>query len=156
MPNEPEVAEASKTIDGKSVCKIRFYRDNEVGLQIELQSNTNWHFLSNKDDATIKIGGVKCFKPKQQEIEGVPGYFWSQNVFEYGGFPNLNILLAENLNNNEVVTFKFGFLPISNEKTVDWIKKFKEQVKILYLTYCKPINHTIEINSKTIENETHD
>jgi hypothetical protein len=44
---------------------------------------------------------------------------------------------------------------MSDKAIVDWIAKLKEQVKAIYLTYYKPYECELIINTQTVETEPH-
>src|ERR1017187_5624911 len=134
--NIPVVANEPQTqhINGRQILKASIKRNNIVGLQIELQSCEDWSFLSDKHMRTI--GNIPCYFPAQETLDGVKGYFVASNVHIYNNLPNLQLLLARDIKNG--VKFNFGMIPMSDSKVLEWLALFKEQVKVLYLTYLKP------------------
>ncbi|MEK6878428.1 MAG: hypothetical protein AABY22_02410 [Nanoarchaeota archaeon] len=143
---------AKDGLNKKILLEITVSRDSQ-GLKIYLKSIQNWGAFIQENSGEVEIGKVKCFLSKTGGVEGVPGYFIASDVFEYNEYPNMNMLLAKNINNG--VKFDFWAFPMSENKVKDWIDKFKKQTKILYLTYCKKLNITTIITTHTVEEENH-
>lgn len=145
----------AKEVSGVKILFINVLRTAERGLQIKLQSQERFWKLFRRDlNETVTIGRVKCYLPKQDELPGVPGYFAAQDTFDFEQHPNLNMLLAKDIEDG--VTFDFGAYPISDKKIVSWIDMLKKQVKIIYLTYLKPRDVRVIVSSQTVEQEEHD
>lgn len=150
------VPTAATTISkaGKKILDLEINRDPEKGLVIKITSPISWKALRHKNNRSITIGGVKCFYPAVDRIDGAAARFVADNVYEYDSQPNMALLLAENLSNG--VTFNFGLFPISEDKIKDWVNKFKQEAKLVYLTCIKAYSVRLVITSKTIETENHD
>lgn len=151
-----EIINETKSVSGVKLLDLQVQRNADSRLRITLQSSPElWAFLRHESGQKINIGGVKCFRPKNDQLQGVRGYFIPDgNVFETEEGPNLNLLLAVDIDKG--ITFDFGQFPISESRMRDWIAKFKEQVKIIYLTYIKPIDVRVTFNTQTVESEFHD
>lgn len=143
----------SKTIDKCPLIDLKINKNTEEGLRITLSSPVNWDFLAQKGQSVFKLGGVPCYRPRQETLRDVNGFFVSDNVYEYNDYPNLNLLLATGIKNG--VTFDFGVFPISESKIRNWAVKFKEQVKMIYLTHAKPVYLHVKISTQTVEDEIH-
>ena len=148
-----EIVKSNKKVIANTV----FSSSAEKGLEIFIQSDINFACLADKSAGIMTIGGVKCFIPRAgngTQIPGVPGYFSTEKtVFQLEGYINLSLLLAEKLKDG--VKFNFGTFPISPEKLQEYSTSFKQQIKIFYLTYCKPISVETTITAETIEKESH-
>lgn len=159
----PEI-ETTKSVEAKDskgrkiiLFDIEVYRTVSKGFQINVKSERDWSFLARKNEnRTAMLGGVKCFLPKQDYLEGVDGYFMvgDNSSYDYDNRPNLGLLLACNL--KEGVSFNFGHFPIAKERIETWVNEFKKRVKNLYLTYCNDVGIRFRITSETIETECHD
>jgi len=150
------MAENKKTLE---LCKLTISSSPERGFEIFLQSEYDFNKLfAAKGDKTFNLGGVKCGIPRNgdgYQLQGVRGYFNTHSeTFEYEGFLNLSLLLAKDIKNG--VTFNFGVFPISQEKIQQYAENFKQQVKMIYLTYMKTIKYSVVFNTVTIEEEQHD
>lgn len=150
--------EANKTtqivkMEGKKLVELAIRRDDS-GFQIYIQSPMSWKLFCSPDDRVFTLAGVSCSRPRDERLANINGAFTTNPNFEYDGYPNLSILLAKNINSG--VTFNFGIFPISNKKVQEWIHNFHEQVKTLYLSYCKPVNTRVIFTTATIEPEIHD
>ncbi len=156
MPEENPNPQNLKKIDGKIILEeLEVERNPETGLNIKIKCPLNLKFLSTEEHiGGFKFARVDCSYPKKETLQGIPGRFYTDTVLEYDNEPNLSFFLAKNL--KEGVTFNFGLFPISDEKLLNWIKKFKIQTKIIYLTYCKPFKVRVRFSSETIESEIHD
>ena len=67
---------------------------------------------------------------------------------------NLSMLLARDLKSG--VTFNFGVMPIGEEKIAEYLATFKNQVKMIYLSYMKPVSISMVISTETVEREAFD
>jgi len=143
----------ARSVSGQSVLTLIITRNSTVGLQIELSSPIDWRFLYSPNGKILNVGGVKCFQPRTDRVPEVDSRFYTDDVYEYDGNPNLIMLLAQDIKNG--VTFNFGHMPISPEKTNQWAERLYQDVKILYLKYCKPFQMKVRITTETIENEEH-
>lgn len=152
MENQNTGISVEKKIDETRILSLRFKRTNS-GIEIQIQSNVDWGFLGNPK-RKFNLAGVECAAPMSLQQEGVNSYFSPDQTFSYEGMPNLTMLLATNIRSG--VKFVFPTMPISDEKIKMWTENFKEDVKILYLTFCKPVDISVEINSRTVEREIHD
>ena len=144
----------TKKIEGKKIISGEARRNQEGWLEIKLQSPIDWKVFRRTNRDTFRIGNVECYYPKSDTYPGLKSYFYSDNVFEYNDYPNLNLILAKEIDKR--VTFVFNSFPISDQKIRNWAQRFNEQVKILYLSYCKPIVISFVISSETVEREFHD
>jgi hypothetical protein len=143
-----------KPVDNCNRCKIvnmGVKRDND-GLKISLQSPINFKILQKKE--RFNLGGIVCFAPRQQNVDGLDSVFSTEQSYQVDGLPNLTMLLAENLKSG--VTFQFPPMPISDTKIKEWMEQFKKDAKVLFLTYVKPVDYSVIITSQTIECERHD
>lgn len=139
----------------KKILIVNARRNDKMEFELSLKSEISFLSLARKDrNATFKIGGVDCFYAVKERISGVNGNFYADNLMEYNDFPNLNLLLAKGL--KEGVVFNFGVFPISDDKIQNFCEQLKNQAKIIYLTYFKPIDITVTVTSSTVENESHD
>lgn len=140
------------------LCKLKLSTTPSKGFEIFIQSNHNFSFLAEKGGNTFALGNVKCFKPRGGDgfqLAGVAGYFQTGAMtFESDGRLNLSILLAQDLEKG--VTFNFGVFPLAEDKIMDYISKFKEQIKMIYLTYMKPVSVSVTFSTETVETENHD
>lgn len=146
--------ESTKKIEGRKIMTGQIKRNMEGTIEIKLQSSIDWKMFKRAGKDTIKIGNVECYYPRNDSVPGVKGFFYYDNVFENNDFPNLCLILAKEIEKG--VTFVFNSYPISEVRIKNWIQKFNEQIKILYLSYCKPINISISITSEIVEREFHD
>lgn len=138
-----------------SILSVRVKRDDKLGLQLMVKSSIDWGQF--KGDGISNISGVACFNPRDSRAKGVSGYFHrgaGYDVLYYENLPNLIILLAKDINDG--VTFNLGMFPISEDSIKKWTAALKEQVKVLYLTYCKPFEIRVEFSTQTVEIEQHD
>lgn len=149
-----EPIQFTKKIEGKKIISGEVRRNQEGWLEIKLRSPIDWKIFRRTSRETLRIGNVECYYPKCDTYPGLKSYFYYDNLFEHNDYPNLNLLLAKDVDKG--VTFVFNSFPISDQKIKSWVQKFNEQVKILYLSYCKPINISFVITSETIEREVHD
>lgn len=149
---ETIATESFKKDNGRKGFKIRAIRAKD-GLKIEMNSSVDFSMFRRGDNKTITIGGVKCFLPRQDSYPNIECPFISDSVWESEGYPNLSMILAENL--NEGVQFNLGCFPISDDKIANYLQKMKDSVNRLYLSYLKEIDTTINIRFETIENEKH-
>ena len=149
-----EPIQFTKKIEGKKIISGEARRNQEGWLEIKLQSPIDWKVFRRTNRDTFRIGNVECYHSKADTYPGLKAYFYNDNVFEYNDYPNLNLILAKEIEKG--VTFVFNSLPVSDQKIRNWLQKFNEQIKILYLSYCKPINISLVITSETIEREMHD
>ncbi len=145
----------TKKVNGSVLMKIVIPRNLEKGFEITLQSPINWAaVLAKKPEKLLNIGQVPCFAPDKQHLDGINGVFLTESLFTHEDFPNLNMLLARDLKTG--VTFNFGMIPVSQDNITDWVAKFREQVKMIYLSFFKPLNISCTISSHTVEEEVHD
>ena len=150
-----EPIQFTKKIEGKKILSVEVKRNQEGWLEIKLQSPIDWKVFKRTTSRDIlRIGNIECYYPKSDTYPGLKSYFYNDNVFEYNDYPNLNLLLAKEIDKG--VTFVFNTFPVSDQKIRTWLQRFNEQIKILYLSYCKPINISLVITSETIEREMHD
>ena len=149
-----EPIQSIKKIEGKKILSIEVRRNSEGWFEVKLQSPIDWKMFRRMNRDTVKIGNIDCYYPKAETYPGLKAYFYYDNVFEYNDYPNLNLILAKEIEKG--VTFVFNSFPVSDQKIRNWLQKFNEQVKILYLSYCKPINISLVISSETVEREFHD
>ena len=142
----------------KELCKIKALVSPERGFEIYLQSNYSFALFASPRDGNFKLGGVECYMPRNGnggQLNGVNGTFLTEkDRFQHDGYLNLSMLLAKDLAKG--VTFNFGVFPISEDKITEYLQNFKQQVKMLFLTYMKPINISVIINTSTVEVENHD
>ena len=153
--NNPEkVVESAATarVECSRILEMNFRRDNDA-LKIELKSTLDWKLFRRNNKETVNIGGVVCYRPRNTELEGVDSCFSMEASHEYNGFPNLTMLLAQDIQKG--VTFNFPPMPIVESRVLNWLQKMKEDAKIMYLTYCKPVNVSVVITSETVEREIH-
>jgi len=137
----------------KQLARLKIDVTTERGLEIYLQSQHNFSILANPKQGTFKLGGVDCMIPlggDGYQIPGVMGCFRTQKeCFQHDGFLNLSMLLARDLQKG--VTFNFGLFPINEEKVLEYIQGFKQQTKLIYLTYMKPISVSVTFSTETVE-----
>lgn len=136
-------------------CKIinlGVKRDND-GLRITIQSPIDFKILK-KGNQRFTLGGVTCYAPRDERVDGVDSFFGTSQSYEIESMPNLTMLLAEDIKSG--VTFSFPPMPISDSNIRSWMEQFKRDAKILFLTYVKPVDYTVTITSQTIEKEIHD
>jgi hypothetical protein len=133
----------------RKILKVRVNRDCETGLKVFIQSNLDWSVFMNKEKGTFLLGGVKCFFPKESRLPNIPGQFRTDNEYEYDDFVNLSLLLAEDINKG--VTYDFGILAVSDDKIASWIANLKQQAKILYFSYLKPIGIEVCFSTEMVE-----
>lgn len=151
-PTETKVVESSPAQKScPKIVNLGVKRDDD-GLKITIQSPIDFKILKKNNKFTL--GGVTCFVPRSERVEGIDSYFATQSDYEFEGMPNLTMLLAENIRSG--VTFVFPAMPISDKRMREWMEQFKRDAKILYLTYVKPVDWTVVITSETIEREHHD
>jgi len=153
MNTETNTNIQAKPVDNCNSCKIvnmGVKRDND-GLKISLQSPINFKILQKKE--RFNLGGIVCFAPRQQNVDGLDSVFSTEQSYQVDGLPNLTMLLAENLKSG--VTFQFPPMPISDTKIKEWMEQFKKDTKVLYLTYVKSVDYSVEISAVTIEREIH-
>ena len=152
------IATAPKGNGKTELCRLKMSLNTERGFEIHLQSNHNFSFLSNPKDGIFKLGGVECFIPRNGDgsnLPGVAGYFsLAKDRYELEHYLNLSLLLAKDLQKG--VTFNFGCFPISDDKINELASNWKQQVKMLYLSYMKPISVSVMISTETVEVEPHD
>lgn len=151
----------SETITKKNteLCKLKLSTDSKRGFEIFIQSSHAFASLFGAaDKRTFKLGGVECVVPRggnESNIPGVAGFFKTgASDFAYDDRLNLSLLLAKELEKG--VTFNFGVFPISEDKINEYISRFKEQIKMIYLTYMKPVSVSITFSTCTVETEDHD
>ncbi len=151
---KPEIKAESTGSSKANCCKIvnMAVKRTDDGLRITLQSPIDFKILKRPQKFTL--GNVTCFNPRQEQVDGIDSFFSTAQSYEVNGMPNLTMLLAENLKSG--VTFVFPPMPISDKKIREWIEQFREDAKILFLTYVKPVDYSVVITSQTIERETHD
>lgn len=149
---KPTESGANQRANCCKIINLGVKRDNE-GLRISIQSPIDFKILK-KGNNKFTLGGVNCFAPRQERVDGVESFFSTSQSYEVEGMPNLTMLLAENLKTG--VTFSFPPMPISDKRIKDWMEQFKQDAKILFLTFVKPIDYTVIITSQTIESERHD
>lgn len=135
----------------RKIVTIRISRDDD-GMRIYMQSPVDWKIM--KRERKFNLGGVPCFQPTMEQVEGLDSFFSIEQYFESNGMPNLSMLLAENI--KQGVTFSFPPYPISETKIKRWAEQFKQDAKVLYLTYVKPVDFSVIITSTTVERENHD
>lgn len=149
------IIEVNKSVSGNRLLTSEIKRDKDGGLQIFVQSDeTLWKQFARSDKTTCNFAGVVCYRPAQQELNGVNGYFMIDDTPEVENMPNLMLLLAKDLDKG--VTYNFGMLPISEDKLKEFAKQWERQVRIIYLTYIKPVDIRVEFSTKTIDREFHD
>jgi hypothetical protein len=148
---ENKQVKVNQTIEQRSILELEFNRNSEKGLSISMKSPVNWKLFASAGDPTVTIGKVKCYRAKLSRLDGIKSYFVNENTFEYDNFPNLAMLFAENIDKG--VIFEFGAVPISDEKITSWLTQVKKDVKIFYLTHCKPVSVKLQITSSVIEKE---
>lgn len=139
---------ATQRVDNNKILSIGFKRDNNT-FQIRLKSPINWGFLSK--DGKFGIGGITCNRPRLDRIEETDSCFSMENNYEFDNKPNLSMLLAQQIKDG--VTFNFAPIPISDVKVKAWIQQMKDDAKILYIKYAKPLDIEVEITSHVIERE---
>lgn len=151
----PTMIQDSKSVSGNRLMVVEIKRDKEGGLQITLQSDPRlWSFMKRDDETTYNFAGVTCFLPKSANLQGVHAYFMSDDPrYEVENYPNLAMLLAVDIGNG--VTFNFGAFPVSEQKLQEWVRLLKEQVKIIYLSYIKPVDMVVDITANTVERDIH-
>lgn len=159
MSNESKDAVNVKDGHGKKeLARISINTSPERGVEFYIQSNQScWQqFADMKNSFTL--GGVKCFAPKQGNgagLGGVNGHFnTNKDNFFQDGTINLSVLLAHSM--KEGATFNFGVFPITEEKIDELLASMKQNLKMIYLQYCKPIRKTVIISTETVEVEEHD
>ena len=69
---------------------------------------------------------------------------------------NNSHLLAKSFNQPTYQTVQQALKTISDVKIQNFCEQLKNQAKIIYLTYFKPIDITVTVTSSTVENESHD
>src|SRR5579864_4810531 len=143
--------ETKKPCSERKIINVRISRDDD-GMRIFMQSPVDWKIM--KREKKFTLGGVTCFQPNMEQVEGLESFFSTEQYFEYNGLPNLTMLLAEKI--KEGVTFSFPPYPISENKIKRWAEQFKQDAKVLFLTYVKPVDFSVIITSTTIERENHD
>jgi hypothetical protein len=84
----------------------------------------------------------------------VPGFFTMEDNFIFEEFPNMTMLLASDLSRG--VTFNFGKIPVSEKKLNEWKDEFEKQVRIIYLTYIKPVNIRASFTTSTVSSTFHE
>ena len=147
----------TKKSDGSKIDlgKINIHVSSERGLQITLQSNRNFRFLTDETDKTFKLGGVDCFVPRGgngYQLPGVFGYFRTEKEsFQAENYLNLSMLLAKDINKG--VTFNFGIFPLSEDKVNELASNFKQQIKMLWATYMREINVSMTFTASIVETE---
>lgn len=135
-----------------NMIDIAIERDSSTNLKISLKSNQNWATFARSETETFFLGGVECFIPKQNQIEGVDGNFSVDNSnYMVKGFVNLSLLLAKDIKNG--VVFNFGAVPITEEGMISFFEKFRFASKILYLNCLKPLTMKATITCQIIEKE---
>lgn len=160
MPNETEQVvnpniKDNKTISGKEILSLEFIRNNTQGLQIKVKSPIDFSFLAKNNQDTFNFQGVHCFYARNREIQGIYGGFLTEaGYFNYGEYPNLQLLLARGLKDG--VIFNFGLVPLHDSAIDPWIQKFKEQVKMIYFGYIKPVHICAKFTSQIVENDISD
>lgn len=149
----PTMIQDSKSVSGNRLLVVEIKRDKEGGLRITLQSDPNlWSFMRRDDNETYNFAGVKCFYPKAHNLQGVNAFFMDgDHSYEFENYPNLAMLLAAEIGTG--VTFSFGAFPVSEQRLQEWVRLLKEQVKIIYLSYVKPVDVVVEINAQTVERD---
>lgn len=152
----PVVASTNIRAENKNhLLRLRITKDAEKGLLVYAQSDVDFRLLRSPNNNKTKLANIQCFYPYTTErLEGLRAYFYpckDQYCFTYGDYPNLMILLAEDLKNG--VTFEMGLFPISQENIDSWVNQLKEEVKILYHLYLKPTDVNVEISTSVIEKE---
>lgn len=149
---------SSENKSPKELCKIKAFVTPERGFEIFLQSPHNFSIFAANTKDTFKLGNVDCYLPRHgdgSQLNGVNGIFITEkDRFQRDNFFNLALLLARDIDKG--VTFNFGVFPISEEKITEYLQNFKQQIKMLYLTYMKPIGISVIINTQTVEVEGHD
>jgi hypothetical protein len=154
--NKTEIKSTESNVAHRANCckiiNLGVKRDND-GLRISIQSPIDFKILK-KGNTKFVLGGVNCFAPRQDRVDGIDSYFSTSQSYEFEGLPNLTMLLAESLKTG--VTFSFPPMPISDKKIKEWMEQFKQDAKVLFLTFVKPIDYTVVITSQTIEKEIHD
>jgi hypothetical protein len=162
MAINPKVTNNAKDADAKvsnheDLLIVEVERNPKTGLQLHVKSPKDWSLFRSNDGKLSNVGGVACYVPRNERVEGIGASFartTGYDILYYQGLPNLVILLAKDL--NEGVTFNLGMFPIAEEVIKRWGEQLKEQVKSLYLTYCKPFKYRIEFTTVTVEVEQHD
>ena len=91
------------------LLEIEINRSSEAELTIFLKGKNQWKSLSASSNKTFLIGGIECFYPKDQQLDGISSSFYADSVFEINNYPNLNLLLAKDIETG--VTFNFGKYP---------------------------------------------
>lgn len=137
----------------KNICIIKATNTPEKGLEFYLQSDMNFQLFANPSDKYFNLGGVKCFFPRNGDasnLNGVNGYFSTgSDKFQVENMLNLSLLLARDLKAG--VTFNFGIMPIGEEKIAEYLTHFRNQVKMIYLSYMKPVSIRMDITTQVIE-----
>ncbi len=154
MITENKVVESNKTVESKRILTVRVHRCGKEGLTVYVQSIIDWSTFKDDNGEYFDLGGQKCSFPKNNKLDNVPGQFRMESIWEFDDCPNLSIFLARDL--EQGVTFKFGFVAVSDEKIFSWIANLKQQAKILYLTYLKPVDVEVNISTQTVEKQKHD
>lgn len=149
----PTMIQDTKSVSGNRLMVVEIKRDKEGGLKITLQSDPNlWSFMRREGETIYSFAGVPCFYPKSSNLQGVNSYFMTDEQFyEFENYPNLAMLLARDI--GQGVTFSFGAFPVSEQKLQEWVRLLKEQVKIIYLSYIKPVDVVVEISAQTVERD---
>ena len=153
-----ETITAKVNNEAKKLAKIKINNTPENGFQIYLQSDHNFQIFASPSEKTFNLGGVRCSMPRNGDgstLNGVQGYFSTvSDRFVLENLFNLSLLLARDLKSG--VTFNFGVIPIGEEKIVEYLSSFRNQVKQVYLSYMKAINITMLITTETVEREYFD
>jgi hypothetical protein len=158
MSNETKVSAKDERGQRTELAKMTLSFQPERGFEIYIQSNYSWTQFASRDVFTL--GGVKCFMPKNgngMQLQNINGQFRTEKDWFHDGSNNnlnLSILLAVNI--KEGVKFNFGVFPITSDKMDELLINFKNTVKMIYLSYCKPVSKSIIFTTETIENEEHD
>jgi hypothetical protein len=138
-----------------SVLDIEITRDTDKGLLIKLKSNQDLSIFKNRGSSgSVKIGKVECHRPAISHLDDVNSIFTEEDTWASGANPNLTMLLAKGLKDG--VTFNFGLFPVSEEMLRSWVENLKTQMKVIYLTYCKPVQKKVVISARTVEVEEHE
>ena len=145
-----------KSVSGNKLINMELRKGRDGVLRIFLQGDSSIYAQFKADgEMTFKLGGVVCYRPRQELLRGVCGRFhMDANSFEFDGYPNLCILLAKDLTNG--VEFNFGAMPISQPKLREWAENLATQVKVIFLTYVREVDIRVEVNSKVVEFESFD
>lgn len=134
--------------------EVNFSRDESAHLIIKLKGRDYWKQFRRNDESFCTIAGVKCYKPKNEQINDVKGQFYVDNLHEINDMPNLMLLMAKDIEAG--VTFDFGTVPMSESRCYQWAENLKYQAKTIYLCYVKPVEFKAIFTTQTVEKEVID